>query len=88
LESEDIVFGKIGKRQDYWHRPSITDSSQRPTYSKDDSEIVKKPVGNWRALLDLALRAQNIDLMIRDQSRPLPPEDSGWVSCRPFQSPA
>jgi hypothetical protein len=88
LESEDIVLNKIRESQDYWHRPSIIDSSQRPTYSKDDSEIVKKPVGNCRALLDAALNSQNVDLMIRDPSKPVPPEDSGWVSFRPFQSHA
>jgi hypothetical protein len=85
LESEDIVLSKIGKSRDYWHRPSISDSSQRRTYSKNDSEIVKKPVENWRALLDAALSSQNVDLMIRDQYKPLPPEDSDWVSYNPFQ---
>jgi hypothetical protein len=80
LESEDIVFGKIGKMQDYWYRHSITDSSRRSVYSNDDSEIVKKPVGNWRALLEAALISENVDFMIRDQSRPEPPADSGWVS--------
>ena len=83
LESEHIVYSKIGTRQDFWHRPSITDSSQCRTqqdYSYDDSEIVNKPVANWRALLDAALECQNVDLMVRDQSRPNPPADSGWVS--------
>ena len=85
LESEHIVYtAMVGKRHDFWHRPSITDSSQRrpqPDYLDHDSKIVNKPVGNWRALVDLALRCQNVDLMVRDQSRPYPPADSGWV-CR------
>ena len=85
LESDDVVLSKIGKSQDYWHRPSISDSSQRRTYSRNDSEIVKKPVGNWGALLDAALSSQNVDLLIRDQSKPVPPEDSDWVSCKSFQ---
>ena len=90
MESEDIVLSNIGnlKKQDYWHRPSIPDSSQRrvqPDYSGDGSEVVKKPIGNWRALVDAALRSQNVDLMVRDQSRPDPPADSGWVSCKQYQ---
>ena len=88
LESDDIVLNKIGKSRDYWHRPSISDSSQRRTYSNHDSEIVKKPVGNWHTLLDAALSSQNMDLMIRDQSKPVPPEDSDWVCCKLFRSPA
>ncbi|KAH9056286.1 hypothetical protein EDB87DRAFT_1258100 [Lactarius vividus] len=82
LDSEDTVLRNIGKKQDYWHRPSITDSSQHRGYSGTDSEIVKKPVGDGHALVDAALRSQKIDLMIRDQSRPEPPVDSGWVSCK------
>ncbi|KAI9449365.1 hypothetical protein BJY52DRAFT_1307876 [Lactarius psammicola] len=87
LESEDIVLRNIGEQQDYWYRPSITDSFQRRVqsgYSDVDSEIVRKPVRNGRGLIDLALRSQNIDLMIRDRSRPEPPADSGW---KPLPSP-
>ena len=95
LESEDIVVRRIGKKQDFWHRPSgsITDSSQRRRnqqgYSddSDDSEIVKKPVGNWRDLVDVVMRCQIVDLMVRDQSRPDPPADPGWVSCKPHRTP-
>ncbi|KAH9018214.1 hypothetical protein EDB83DRAFT_181314 [Lactarius deliciosus] len=83
LDSEDTVLRNIGKKQDYWHRPSITDSSQRRGYSGCDSEIVKKPVGNGRALVDAALRSQKVDLMIRDQSKPEPPRDSGWKPLPP-----
>ena len=61
LDSEDIVLGNFGKRQDCWHRPSITDSSQRRIqsgYSGSESEVVNKLVENGRALVDVALRAQ------------------------------
>ncbi|KAI9435106.1 hypothetical protein H4582DRAFT_703691 [Lactarius indigo] len=78
LDSEDTVLRNIGKKQDYWHRPSITDSSQhrvRSGYSGSDSKIVKETVEDGRALVDAALRSQNVDLMIRDQSRP---EPLGW----------
>ncbi|KAH8990439.1 hypothetical protein EDB86DRAFT_2939428 [Lactarius hatsudake] len=34
--------------------------------------------------MESALRCQKVDLMIRDQSRPLPPADSGW---KPLPSP-
>ena len=85
LESGDIVLAKLGKNVDYWHRPSISNSSQCRTYSNHDRELVKKPVGNWRALLDTALSSQNVDLMVRDQFNPVPPEGSYWVSCKPFQ---
>lgn len=84
LDSEDTVLGNIGKRQDYWHRPSITDSSLRrvqSVYSNDDGEVVNKLVENGPALVDVALRSQFVDLMIRDRSMPEPPADSGWVSC-------
>jgi hypothetical protein len=89
LESEDIVLSKIGKWQDYWYRPSITDSSQRRVesgYLDSDSEIVKKPIGNGRALIHAALRSQNIDFMIRDLSKPEPPANSGWVRRQLYQS--
>ncbi|KAH8980109.1 hypothetical protein EDB92DRAFT_304284 [Lactarius akahatsu] len=81
LDSEDIVLCNIGRKQDYWHRPSITDPSQRPIQSKylcDDGDIINRPVGNGRDLMESALRSQRVDLMIRDRSRPLPPADSGW----------
>ncbi|KAI9435105.1 hypothetical protein H4582DRAFT_1972877 [Lactarius indigo] len=83
LDSEDTVLRNIREKQDYWHRPPIspfTDSSQHRGYSGIDREIVENPVGNGRALVDAALKSQNVDLMIRDQSRPEPPVDSGWVS--------
>ncbi|KAH9056288.1 hypothetical protein EDB87DRAFT_1258271 [Lactarius vividus] len=79
LDSEDKVLRKIGESQDYWHRSSR--SSQHPaqsSYSDSDSGIVEQPVGNGRALVDAALRSQNVDLMIRDRSRPEPSADSGW----------
>ncbi|KAF8265881.1 hypothetical protein EI94DRAFT_1787225 [Lactarius quietus] len=67
LESEDVVLRKIEEtpdyRHDYWHRPSITDPSQRRVqtdYSYDDGEIVKKPVGSWHALLNSALKSQKL----------------------------
>ncbi|KAI9449363.1 hypothetical protein BJY52DRAFT_253247 [Lactarius psammicola] len=90
LESEDIVLRNIGESQDYWYRPSrVADPSQRRvglghSGANSDSYIVNTPVGNGRALIDLALRSQDVDLMIRDRSRPLPPADSGW---RPLPSP-
>lgn len=84
LESEDIVLSKIGKRQDYWYRPSIPFQRRIESgYSDGDSEIVKKPIGSGHALIDAALRSQNIDFMIRDLSRPEPPADSGWVRRQP-----
>lgn len=81
LESEDIVLSKIGKSQDYWYRPSNAYSSQRrvgSSYFDCDSEIVQKPIRNGRDLIQAALRSQNVDLMIRDLSKPEPPADSGW----------
>ncbi|KAH9017270.1 hypothetical protein EDB85DRAFT_678591 [Lactarius pseudohatsudake] len=81
LDSEDTVLRNIGKSQDYWYRPSVTDSSQRRVgseYSDADSDIVKTPFADARALIHAAVRAQGVDLMIRDRSRPLPPADSGW----------
>ncbi|KAI9435108.1 hypothetical protein H4582DRAFT_703912 [Lactarius indigo] len=81
LDSEDIVLRKIGKSQNYWHRPSRSSQHHgQSSYSGSDGEIVEKPVENGRALVDAALRSQNVDLMIRDRSRPLPPADSGWKS--------
>ncbi|KAH9169959.1 hypothetical protein EDB89DRAFT_1908133 [Lactarius sanguifluus] len=73
---KDIVLRNIGTEQDYWHRPS--QPRGQSGYSGSDSEIVEKPVRNGRALVDAALRSQKVDLMIRDQSRPEPPADSGW----------
>ncbi|KAH9017891.1 hypothetical protein EDB84DRAFT_1628145 [Lactarius hengduanensis] len=81
LESEDIVLRNIGENQDYWYRPSITVSSQRHIqsgYSGADSDIVYTPFESARAVIHAAVRAQGVDLMIRDRSRPLPPADSGW----------
>ncbi|KAH9008952.1 hypothetical protein EDB85DRAFT_2283374 [Lactarius pseudohatsudake] len=81
LDSEDFVLRNIGESQDYWYRPSITDSSQRPVglgYSGADSGIVNTPFANARAVIHAAVRAQGVDLLIRDRSRPLPPADSGW----------
>ncbi|KAH9175842.1 hypothetical protein EDB89DRAFT_287927 [Lactarius sanguifluus] len=86
LDSEDIVLRNIGKKQDYWHRPSITNPSQRhipAEYLGYDSEIVNRPVGNGRDLMESALRSQKVDLMIRDRSGPLPPADSGWKPLPP-----
>lgn len=83
LVSEDIALSEIGEMQDYWYRPSITDSSQRRVDldgGSIENLIVQKPVANGRDLLYAALRSQNVDFMIRDQSRPQPPADSGWVS--------
>ncbi|KAH8990441.1 hypothetical protein EDB86DRAFT_2939442 [Lactarius hatsudake] len=80
LDSEDTVLRDIGKSQDYWYRPSVTDSSQRRVgleYSDADSVIVYTPFADARALIHAAVRAQGVDLMIRDRSRPLPPADSG-----------
>jgi hypothetical protein len=81
LESEDIVLSKIGKMQDYWYRPSITDSSHPCVglgYSDVDSEIVNTPFADARAVIHAAVRAQGVDLMIRDRFRPEPPAESGW----------
>ncbi|KAH9169943.1 hypothetical protein EDB89DRAFT_1364293 [Lactarius sanguifluus] len=81
LESEDAILRGIGESQDYWYRPSITDSSQRRVqsgYSGVDSDIVNTPFVSARAVIHAAVRAQGVDLMIRDRSRPLPPADSGW----------
>lgn len=87
MDSEDIVLGNIVERQDYWHRPSITEYSQRRVqsgYPGDDSNVINKPVETGRALVDVALRVQNVDLMIRDRSMPEP--DSGWVSRNSYQT--
>ena len=84
-----MVFRGNGENQNYWYRPSIIDSFQsrvQPDFSYDDNEIVKKPVGSWRDLVDMALRCQNVDLMARDKSMPDPPADSGWVSCKPHRT--
>lgn len=73
--------------QDYWCRPSINDLSQGridPNVEFFESVIVKKSCADWRTLLEAAVRSQNVDFMIRDQSRPQPPVDSGWVS-QPYQ---
>ncbi|KAI9435118.1 hypothetical protein H4582DRAFT_704819 [Lactarius indigo] len=81
LESEDTVLRSIGESQDYWYRPSITDSSQHRVglgYSGADSDIINTPFANARDVIHAAVRAQGVDLMIRDRYRPLPPEDSGW----------
>ncbi|KAI9435102.1 hypothetical protein H4582DRAFT_703309 [Lactarius indigo] len=81
LDSEDIVLRNIGESQDYWYRSSIIDSSQRRFqwgYSDVDSDIVNTPFASARAVIHAAVRAQRVDLMIRDRSRPLPPVDSGW----------
>ena len=79
LESEDIVLRGIGDSQDYWHRPSkVADPS--PRVQPDlDSEIVKNPVRNGRAAIDAALRVRNVDLMIRDRSKPAE-RLTDWVS--------
>jgi hypothetical protein len=86
LESEDIVLRGIGESQYYWYR--ISDPSRRHVESSMDNEIVnlKRPIRNVHDLLEVALRSQNIDFMIRDISRPKPPTDSGWVSRQPYQS--
>ncbi|KAI9435100.1 hypothetical protein H4582DRAFT_703316 [Lactarius indigo] len=81
LDSEDTVLRNIGQKQDYWYRPSVTDSFQHRVqsgYSGVDSDIVNTPFASPRAVIHAAVRAQGIDLMIRDRSRPLPPADSGW----------
>jgi hypothetical protein len=49
-------------------------------YSDVDSEIVNTPFADARAVIHAAVRAQRVDLMIRDRSRPEPPAESGWVS--------
>jgi hypothetical protein len=86
LESEDIALRGNGESQDYWYR--IVDPSRPRVESSMNSEIVnlKRPIRNVHDLLEVALRSQNIDLMIRDRSRPKPPTDSGWVSRQPYQS--
>ena len=85
LESEDIVLRGIGDSQDYWHRPSkVADPSPRVQLDHD-SEIVKNPVRNGRAVIDAALRVRNVDLMIRDRSKPAE-HLTDWVSrkqCEP-----
>ncbi|KAI9435076.1 hypothetical protein H4582DRAFT_702259 [Lactarius indigo] len=81
LSSEDIVLHSIGESQDYWYRPSIIDFSQGRAqwdYSGADSDIVNTPFASARAVIHAAVRAERVDLMIRDRSRPLPPPDSGW----------
>ena len=87
LDSEDIVSRNIGKSQDYWYRLSkVVDPFQHRVelgYSRVDSIIVQKPVGNWRAVVGSALRSQRVDLMIRDQSMPEPSTE--WVSRKPYQ---
>ena len=87
LDSEDIVSRNIGKSQDYWYRPSkVVDPFQHHvelSYSRVDSIIIQKPVGNWRAVVGSALRSQRVDLMIRDQSMPEPSTE--WVSREPYQ---
>ncbi|KAH8980111.1 hypothetical protein EDB92DRAFT_1954296 [Lactarius akahatsu] len=80
-DSEDTVLRNIGKSHDYWYRLSVTNSSQHRVgleYSGADSDIINTPFVDARALIHAAVRAQGIDLMIRDRSRPLPPADSGW----------
>ncbi|KAN0132168.1 hypothetical protein V8E53_009934 [Lactarius tabidus] len=87
LESEDIALRGIGESQDYWYR--IVDPSRPRVESSMNSEIVnlKRPIRNVHDLLEVALRSQNIDLMIRDRSRPKPPTDSGWKRL-PSQEPS
>jgi hypothetical protein len=76
LESEDIILRNIGESHDYWHRPSrVADPSPDRVQPDNDSEIVKSSVRTGRAVIDAALRAQNVDLMIRDRSMPEPPKD-------------
>ncbi|KAF8261588.1 hypothetical protein EI94DRAFT_1810040 [Lactarius quietus] len=88
LESEDIVLRDIGERQDYWHRPSrVADSFQHRIawdYSDDDREIINTQFANAGAVIHAAVRAQGVDLMIRDRSMPEPSADSGW---KPLPSP-
>lgn len=86
LESEDIVLRDIGESQDYWYRPSINSASRHTVsgYSDGDSDIVNTQFADARAVIHAAIRAQRVDLMIRDQSIPEPPADSGWVSCKPY----
>ena len=88
LVSEDIIPRSIGEDQDYWYRPSkVVDPSQLSVelgHSGVDNIIVQQSVGNWRAVIELALVSQNIDLMIRDRSMPEPPEE--WVSRDSYQS--
>ncbi|KAI9449586.1 hypothetical protein BJY52DRAFT_1215868 [Lactarius psammicola] len=87
LESEDNVFRNIGGKQDYWHRPlspirfsAMSNLATRVMTVKSSA----KPVVNGRDVVEVALRSQNVDLMIRDQSMPKPPADSGW---KPLPSP-
>ena len=86
LESEDIVLHGIGENQDYWYRPSkVADPSLglvESGYSPADSDIVNTPFVNARAVIHAAVRAEGVDLMIRDRSMPLPPTD--WVSREPY----
>ena len=84
LESEDIVLRGIGESQDYWHRPSKVADPSPGVQPNNDSEIVKNPVRNGRAVIDAALRAQNVDLMIRDQSKPAE-YLMDWVSREQYQ---
>lgn len=73
LESEDIVLCNTGESQDFWYRPSrVTDPSESGCSRVID---VHKSVGDCRAVLELALRSQNVDLKIRDRSLPEPPMD-------------
>ena len=84
LESEDIVLRGIGDSQDYWHRPSKVADPSPGIQPDNDSKIVKNTVRNGRAVIDAALRARNVDLMIRDQSKPAA-HLMDWVSREQYQ---
>lgn len=81
LDSEDFVPRNIGRSQDYWYRfPKVADKSQESGYSDDDRKIDQKPTAmvNWRSVVKTALRAKDVDFMIRERSMPEPL--TGWVS--------
>ena len=86
LESEDIVCRGIGDSQDYWHRPSKVADPSPGVLPNNDCEMVKNVVGNGRAMIDAALQAQNVDLMIRDQSKHGAEHLMDWVSREQYQS--
>ena len=92
LESEDLVLRDIGESQYYWYRPSrVANSSQlrhdvELVYSSADRDIVNTLFVDARAVIHAAVRAQGVDLMIRDRSKPEPPACSGWVSRRPYEA--
>ena len=54
-----------------YHRFSLL-ACHRRACSNNDTEIVKKLVGDWRPLLDAALNSRNVDLMGQRPSMPVP----------------